>query len=579
MKKGWEYRILDDVVKKSSSNISLNKIKDKEGGYPVYGAKGFVKNVSFYQQEKGYLAIIKDGAGIGRISKHPAKSSVLATMQYLIPKEGFNIDFIKYFLNGIDFEKYRNGSTIPHIYFKDYKTERFPILPLPEQKRIVKILDEVFKKTAKAKENAEKNLQNAREVFKSYLNNVFANKGDGWEIKTLNDVCKYVFAGGDVPKNNFSKIKTKKYSIPIFANGAADKGLYGYTDIEKVIKPSITVSARGTIGYSEIRNEPFYPVVRLIVLTPNTDVISLPFLKFVVGSMDFKNTGTSIPQLTVPMIKKYKSSIPPLTEQKIIVAKLDALSAETKKLEAIYKQKLTDLEELKKSVLQKAFNGELTAGAPIQLVSDAVEFPEKLTNINTTKLHAGILAMACQLHENKNKMEYFTHVKAEKIAHMIEAFAGIDLGRKPVKDAAGPNDFPHLIKVEHHARMTYCFDFKQTSGGAYRVRKLNGFEKLIEKTRTALGDRLIKVEHVLDLMLPFNVRHAEIVATVFAAWNNLLLDGKQPTDEDIVFEARENWHPDKLKIEREYFFKTIKWMKKKNIIPNGKGKRVVEKVA
>ncbi|MCC6865445.1 MAG: restriction endonuclease subunit S, partial [Ignavibacteria bacterium] len=134
---GWEYCQLEDAVTKGSSNISLNKIKGEDGDYPVFAAQGFVQNVSFYQQDEDYLAIIKDGAGIGRVSKHPAKSSVVATMQYLIPKKGFDIDFIKYFLEGIDFEKHRNGSTIPHIYFKDYKSEKFPKLPLPEQQRIV----------------------------------------------------------------------------------------------------------------------------------------------------------------------------------------------------------------------------------------------------------------------------------------------------------------------------------------------------------------------------------------------------------------------------------------------------------
>jgi len=72
-------------------------------------------------------------------------------------------------------------------------------------------------------------------------------------------------------------------------------------------------------------------------------------------------------------------------------------------------------------------------------------------------------------------------------------------------------------------------------------------------------------------------QQAEIVATVFAAWNNLLLDGKQPTDEQIVYESRENWHPEKMKIERDKFFSAVEWMRKQGMVPEGKGKRVVEK--
>src|SRR5690606_23341738 len=191
MKKDWEYCQLEDAVKKGSSNISLNKIKGEDGEYPVFAAKGFVQNVSFYHQEEDYLAIIKDGAGIGRVSKHPAKSSVVGTMQYLIPKEGFDIDFIKYFLEGIDFEKHRNGSTIPHIYFKDYKSEKFPKIPLPEQQRIVAILDETFSAIDKAKANAEQNLKNAKELFESYLQGVFENGKEIWEEKTLDEVCEF----------------------------------------------------------------------------------------------------------------------------------------------------------------------------------------------------------------------------------------------------------------------------------------------------------------------------------------------------------------------------------------------------
>ncbi|MEK7099228.1 MAG: restriction endonuclease subunit S, partial [Patescibacteria group bacterium] len=230
---------------------------------------------------------------------------------------------------------------------------------LGEQKRIVKKLDEVFEKVMKAKEAAEKNLQNAKELFESYLQSVFANPGKDWEKKTLREMCDELSAGGDVPKGNFSKIRSEKYSIPIFANGEKNKGLYGYTSIRKIAKPSITVSARGTIGYSEIRREPFFPIVRLIVLTPNEQMVDLFFLYYIAHNFKFSNTGTSIPQLTIPMIENIKIALPSLNEQRTIVKKLETLSVETKKLEKIYERKLADLEELKKSVLSRAFTGGL----------------------------------------------------------------------------------------------------------------------------------------------------------------------------------------------------------------------------
>lgn len=134
---------------------------------------------------------------------------------------------------------------------------------------------------------------------------------EGWKNYTLGKVCDQIFAGGDKPKEFFSEVKTADYNIPIYANGEKNKGLYGYTNTPKVTRPSITVSARGTIGYSAIRNEPFFPIVRLIVLTPNEELVSLEFLHYILGNLDFKNSGTSIPQLTVPMVKKYKAPIRP----------------------------------------------------------------------------------------------------------------------------------------------------------------------------------------------------------------------------------------------------------------------------
>lgn len=233
-----------------------------------------------------------------------------------------------------------------------------PLPPLPEQQRIVAILDEAFSAVAKAKANAEQNLKNAKELFESYLQRVFEN--GNWEEKTIEQVCDEIFAGGDAPRNNYSLEKNDEYQIPIYANALKDRGLYGYTNTARVTKPSITIAARGSgTGHTEIRFEDYLPIVRLIVLIPNLSIINLEFLKHSIDTLEILRSGSAIPQLTVPMIKEYKLPLPTLAEQQSIVQKLDALSAQTKKLEAIYQQKINDLEELKKSILQKAFAGEL----------------------------------------------------------------------------------------------------------------------------------------------------------------------------------------------------------------------------
>lgn len=177
----------------------------------------------------------------------------------------------------------------------------------------------------------------------------------GWEIKKLGEVCEELFAGGDVPKGNTSKFKTDDYQIPIFSNGEKNKGLYGFTNVARVLKPSITISARGTIGYSEIRNESFYPAIRLIVVIPKTNILDLFFLKYVVSGIDFKHSGSSIPQLTVPMIKGYPIPLPSLPEQQRIVAILDEVFESIAKAKANAEQNLKNAKELFESYLQNVF--------------------------------------------------------------------------------------------------------------------------------------------------------------------------------------------------------------------------------
>lgn len=176
-----------------------------------------------------------------------------------------------------------------------------------------------------------------------------------WEMRRLGEVCEELFAGGDVPKDDSSKIETSEYRIPIFSNGEKNKGLYGYTNFARVTKPSITISARGTIGYSEIREEAFYPAIRLIVVIPKTNILDLSFLKYVIGSIDFTHSGSSIPQLTVPMIKEYLIPLPPLPEQQRIVSILDKAFAAIATAKANAEQNLKNSKELFESYLQNVF--------------------------------------------------------------------------------------------------------------------------------------------------------------------------------------------------------------------------------
>ena len=123
---------LGDVCEKGSSNIAQKDLEGHDGDYPIYGASGFIKNVDFFKQNKEYIAVVKDGAGIGRVMKLPAKSSIIGTLQYIIPCGGIDIGYLAFAMENMNLAKYFSGATIPHIYFKDYSIRKnYSSLPCP----------------------------------------------------------------------------------------------------------------------------------------------------------------------------------------------------------------------------------------------------------------------------------------------------------------------------------------------------------------------------------------------------------------------------------------------------------------
>lgn len=188
----------------------------------------------------------------------------------------------------------------------------------------------------------------------------------------ITQVCSEIFAGGDAPKDRMSTQPTPEYKVPVYSNGEDNDGLYGYTDFARVTSPSITVSARGTIGYTSIRNEPFVPIVRLITITPIPEIVDIRYLYYVIKNYNFKGSGTSIPQLTVPMLKTYKFPLPSLDEQRSIAAVLDKVSG----LIAKRREQLDKLDELVKARFVEMF-GEPVSNPhqyPIRQLSEYIEF-------------------------------------------------------------------------------------------------------------------------------------------------------------------------------------------------------------
>jgi type I restriction enzyme S subunit len=166
---GWQKKKLAEVATKKTSNISANKIEDNSGEYIIYGASGVLKKVDFYQEESDYISIIKDGAGVGRIFYCAGKTSVLGTMDIIKPKIEISTYFLYCLLSNIDFTKYITGSTIPHIYFKDYSIENCGIPVLEEQIRISSFLSAIDEKVNRTKNQ----ILRTQDYRKALLQNMF----------------------------------------------------------------------------------------------------------------------------------------------------------------------------------------------------------------------------------------------------------------------------------------------------------------------------------------------------------------------------------------------------------------------
>lgn len=179
-----------------------------------------------------------------------------------------------------------------------------------------------------------------------------------WVWTILPEVCESIKAGGDKPKNTTSE-KTICNQIPVIANGVLDLGIVGYTNISTADLNTITVSARGTIGYSVFREYPYYPIVRLITIKPLQN-LNGKFLKYAFDNFLEEGTGSSIPQLTVPMLKNKYIPLPPVTEQKRIVERIESLFSKLDEAKELAQSALDSFENRKSAILHKAFTGELT---------------------------------------------------------------------------------------------------------------------------------------------------------------------------------------------------------------------------
>ena len=228
----------------------------------------------------------------------------------------FLYHFLKMDIDNIS--KSLTNSTMPHVSMASMEKRLVPVPPLPIQQEIVRILDSFTELTAKLTAELE-----ARKKQYQYYRNNLVKFDDTVTSKKLEDVC-LISAGGDAPRDSISNEKSEKYSIPIISNGIGENAFYGYTDYPKITVPAVTVAARGTIGYAEYRDYPYFPIVRLLSVIPkDSSVLNTRYLLYCLQGKQYNIPTSGIPQLTAPMLKNVEIPIPPIKEKERIVSILD----------------------------------------------------------------------------------------------------------------------------------------------------------------------------------------------------------------------------------------------------------------
>jgi type I restriction enzyme S subunit len=374
---------------------SLKKNIFKEDGYAVYeqqhaiydqftDIRYFVDEDKFMEMSRFELfsgdLIMSCSGTMGKIAIVPSeipRGIINQALLKLTPKGDLSPKFLKLWMESRNFQEQiellSQGAAIKNMAsVKILKEIRVPTPPKEEQKRIVAILDQFFADIEKARATAETNLKNARELFDSYLQQVFSQRGEGWEKRVMSDIC-------DITSKLVDPKEEKYLDMPHIGAGNMVSGTGELLDIktareEKLISGKF-VFDDSMVLYSKIR--PYLMKVcrtdfnglcsaDVYPLSPIKSVLDRDYLFYLLlskGFTDYAISGSGragMPKVNRTHLFSYEISIPCIEKQREYAEKLDLIAGQTQILEKLYKLKLEHLDELKKSILQKAFTGELT---------------------------------------------------------------------------------------------------------------------------------------------------------------------------------------------------------------------------
>ena len=393
MKTEWEIKKLGEVCEFINGKAHENIISET-GKYILINSKFISSDGKIFKRTneqltplfKGDLVFVMSDVPKGKaLSKFFLVDSdnkyTLNQRIGLIRNNSMDKKFLYYQLNrNQHFINFDNGENQTNLRKKDILNCPLLVPPLPIQKKIVEILDSAFEKIAKAKENSEANLKNAKEVFESYLQKVFENKGEDWEETKLSDLCDLITKGSSPKWQGINYVE--KPGIMFITSENIGKNFMIYDKVKYVEekfnkKDSKSILKKGdvltnivgaSIGRTAIFNKDDIANINqaVCILRCNKNKLLNQYLAYLLNSpflishLHDNEVNNARANLSLTFFREIIISIPNISKQKEITTTIEKFSEQTKQLESIYSQKLSCLDELKQSILQKAFKGELT---------------------------------------------------------------------------------------------------------------------------------------------------------------------------------------------------------------------------
>jgi hypothetical protein len=305
------------------------------------------------------------------------------------------------------------------------------------------------------------------------------------------------------------------------------------------------------------------------------------FVKWALVAEPFTNYAnrlsgrTRMPKLNRKQLFGFEFFYPPIHEQRRIVSELQESQAKVDALKRLQTETAAELDALLPAVLDRAFKGELLSAELVpSIVPMAAEAPPTKHSRGLFYRRAAIDAYIVNaLQDDRN----LGRTKLEKISHLLEYHCGVNLEREPLRDAAGPIDNVSRRKVESLAVKQHWYSVKEArEHWGMRVSYTPGpkIADALAYAKKTLGAHHSSVDDLIVMLRPLDTKQSEIIATLYAAWNDLLLTGKSPTDDEIVIEAREHWHPSKQEISVDRWVNGLRWLRHSGLIPRGTGKPV-----